>query len=217
MKKITVMGVMLAALIFCLAVMGQEDKKEEKKREGAEYYPLEPGMAWTYSSGKAEALVILSRKEKFKERDCFVVETLSNAKIVQRQWIYIDDEGIFIAKDSKQGKETEYDPPYQIAKFPFKKGTKWNWTGKVFGKTISQTFEVKGEKTVTVPAGTFTGLEVDSLINPGGIVLKITEVFAPGVGLVYQEREVIGRKEKTKLELTKYTPPEGAEEEKKDK
>jgi hypothetical protein len=166
-------------------------------------------MSWTYKSGRAEALVNVSRKEKFKEKDCFIIETISTSKLVQRQWLHINDEGIFALKDWQRNKVAEYDPPFPIAKFPFKKGQKWKWKGKLFGRTISQTFEVKGMKTVTVPAGTFTGLEVQSLINPGGIVLKVTEVFAAGVGLVYQEREQIGVKEKSKLELVKYTQPEG--------
>ena len=94
-----------------------------------------------------------------------------------------------------------------------KKGQRWKWVGKLFGRTVSQTFEVKGLRTVKVPAGTFTGLEVESLVNPSGIVVKVTEVFAAGVGLVYQEREVIGSKGKSKLELVKYTQPEGKKDE----
>ena len=76
-------------------------------------------MAWTYRSGKAEALVNISRKEKLGENECFVVETISAAKLVQRQWLFITDEGIFIAKDIKQKKEAEYNPPFQIARFPW--------------------------------------------------------------------------------------------------
>ena len=191
----------------------EPEKKKEIRREGAEYYPLEAGMAWTYRSGKTEALVNVSRKEKFKEKDCFVIETISGAKLVQRQWLHVNDEGIFALKDWQRNKIAEYDPPFPIARFPFKKGQKWKWVGKLFGRTVSQTFKVKGLRTVKVPAGTFTGLEVESLVNPSGIVVKVTEVFAAGVGLVYQEREVIGSKGKSKLELVKYTQPEGKKDE----
>ncbi len=194
-----------------------QEKKEEKKkvREGAEYYPLETGMAWTYRSGGAEALVNISRKEKFKEHDCFVVETISGVKLQQRRWLYVTGEGIYVAKDwyKKGTKTVEYDPPLPIAKFPIKKGQKWKWAGKnAAGRTISFTAEVKGSKTVTVPAGTFTGLEVVTLRNVGGYVQKLSEVLAPGVGLVYMEQEIIkmpGGKDKRILKLVKYTKPEG--------
>lgn len=223
MKKALVLSVAIVAALS-LAALGQEDsgkpepgeKKQEKKkvREGAEYYPIETGMAWTYrSGGGVEALVNVSRKEKFKDKECFVTETISGAKLVQKQWLHINDEGIFALKDWQRNKVAEYNPPFPIARFPFKEGEKWKWVGKLFGRTISQTFHVKGMKTVTVPAGKFTGLEVESLINPGGIVMKVTEVFALGVGLVYQEREAIGAKGVSKLELVKYTQPEGKKDE----
>ncbi len=190
-------------------------KSVVKVREGAEYYPLETGMAWTYRSGGAEALVNISRKEKLKGHDCFVVETISGVKLQQRRWLYVTGEGIYVAKDwYKKGKKTvEYDPPLPIAKFPIKKGQKWKWAGKnAAGRTISFTAEVKGSKTVTVPAGTFTGLEVVTLRNVGGYVQKLSEVLAPGVGLVYMEQEIIkmpGGKDKRTLKLVKYTKPEG--------
>jgi len=196
----------------------EEDKKEEKKkREGSEYYPLETGMCWTYkSSNGAEALVNISRVEKLNGKDCFVVEVLSGQKIQQRQWLHVADDGIYTLKDyiRKPKKTVEYKTPFPIAKFPFKKGEKWKWLGSESGRKISCTFEIKGEKTVAVPAGTFTGLEVVTLRNIGGYVQQVKEVFAPGIGLVYQEHEVLGRKEKRKLELTKYTKPEEKKSEK---
>jgi hypothetical protein len=202
----------------------QLEKDQEKKvYEGQEYYPLETGMAWTYRSGGAEALVNISRVEKFKGHDCFVVETISGVKLQQRRWLYITDEGIYVAKDlykeKKKTVEVEYDPPFPVAKFPFRQGQKWKWVGKnAAGRTISFTAEVKGEKTVTVPAGTFTGLEVVTLRNVGGYVQKISEVLAPGVGLVYLEKEIIkvrGGKDKQTLELVKYTKPEAGKKKEK--
>lgn len=185
--------------------------KREKKivREGGEYYPLKPGMAWTYSSGRAEALVNVSRIEKYGCRNCFVVETVSGARIVQRQWLYFGGDYLYLAKDWKPRKVIEYDPPFPVAKFPFKKGQRWQWAGRISGRKVSYSFWIKGKKSVTVPAGRLAGLEVQSLVKTGRTLRTVTEIFAPGVGLVYQEREPVGRRKKPEvLELVSFTPPE---------
>ena len=194
----------------------EEPKEEAKKKpEGSEYFPLEPGTSWTYRSGGAEALVNVSRTEKYREKQCIVTETVSSLKIVQRQWLHVSDEGIYIMKNWNPRAVEEYNKPFPRATFPFKKGQTWKWFGKMAGKDVSYSFQVKGEKTVTVPAGKFTGLEIVTIVRVNRELTTIKEVFAPGVGLVYLERELPNRRQKQKIELVKYTIPGKEKEEKK--
>jgi hypothetical protein len=194
----------------------EEPQEEAKKKpEGAEYFPLEPGTSWTYRSGGAEALVNVSRMEKYNEKQCVVTETVSALKIVQRQWLHVTDEGIYIMKNWNPRAVEEYSKPFPRAKFPFKKDQSWTWFGKMAGKDVSYSFQVKGEKTVQVPAGKFTGLEIVTIVKVNRELTTIKEVFAPGVGLVYLERELPNRRQKQKIELVKYSTPDKEKEEKK--
>ncbi len=195
----------------------EEPKKAEKKKpEGSEYFPLEPGTSWTYRSpGGAEALVNVSRTEKYKDKECVVTETVSALKIVQRQWLHVSDDGIYIMKNWNPRAVEEYAKPFPRAKFPFKKGQNWSWTGRMSGRDVSYSFRVEGEKTVQVPAGKFTGLEIITIIKVNRELTTIKEVFAPGVGLVCLERELPNRRQKQKIELVKYSTPDGKKEDKK--
>jgi len=102
--------------------------------------------------------------------------------------------------------DTRFDPPRTIFDTTVKAGESWKYESK--GKVVT-TFTVSKEEEVEVPAGKFKAIPVIEETEKLG---KITRWYAPGVGMVKEDKEGFG---KSVTVLKSITPGKEAKKEEK--
>jgi hypothetical protein len=91
---------------------------------------------------------------------------------------------------------------------PLAIGKGWNYKGKAGGMELTQDWKVVGTESVTVPAGKYSAVKVESNSNFGGNPIKYTYWYVDRVGSVKSISEAAGGT-KTVVELTKVVFPKG--------
>lgn len=136
----------------------------------AAYHPTRPGTTWVYEDGTT--LVVSA------------VEERGDAKVVSvtfddgRRYHVVELSAARMARTAGVG--GPLDPPYVLLRSPVSAGDSW----AVEAPDLSGTKTVGGVEAVTVPAGRFQAVRVETDYTSGGRRQKNTAWYAPGVGLV---------------------------------
>ncbi len=174
------------------------------------YFPLAEGNRWVYESseGTPDAPAVESWQVVRQAANAFVVEihqpSFNSATGVEE---------VFVATPAGVGRravEPAAAQPQFFLKAPFVVGTKW--------ETPDGQYEISAvDKTVTVPAGTFTNcLEVTH--TSLGDAITVISHYAPGVGMVFRDETFpfiegsgnfnLSRREQVVLQLKEWTVKE---------
>ena len=173
---------------------------------GNDYFPLRVGDTWKYRSTTADGkqsefnLKVLN-DEKEQGNTLYLVETVSTFQPIH-DWYSKPAGWVLMHRQEyvKAGNKAEYEPTKQFLKNPLTSGASWHWHGKgMMGFEIDETNEVSGPETVTVPAGTFEAMKVQTIVVQG--VAPVTKIYwyAPGVGLVKSMTDTGSVKSTTEL------------------
>ena len=88
---------------------------------------------------------------------------------------------------------------------PLKVGATWDYKGKMSGQDWTQTWKVAGAEKVTVPAGTFDAMKLESTSEVSGSKTNYVFWYVDRIGLVRVTTEVSGMT--TDMQLVKYSFP----------
>jgi hypothetical protein len=91
---------------------------------------------------------------------------------------------------------------------PLAIGKGWNYKGTAGGMELTQEWKIVGTESVTVPAGKYSAVKVESKSNFGGNAIKYTYWYVDRIGSVKSISEAAGGT-KTVVELTKVVFPKG--------
>ena len=187
-------------------------KSKSKPKPTADYFPLRVGDSWTYRNTEEGGYTwkVLSEEPHEGEPARYVVEVLSGVKIHNifskaNGWVLFHGESY----PEHEGLKATYEPPKQYLPNPLVAGQKWEWTGK--DPTQVERHErsrVIGFENITVPAGKFRAMKVESEISGASAPITRTSWYADGVGLV--KTTTVGGQIKYGSELTDYSFKNGA-------
>jgi hypothetical protein len=136
------------------------------------YFPLAVGNEWSYHSeihsaaSREETRVSkVTGVETIENVRCHILEVRANEQLTVREYLDLDDEGLFVYR-REMGDSTVYvAPPEQRLKFPLTAGRTWTWEGDFPGIGVATIeFEVKAEEDVQVPAGDFKAIKIVATI-----------------------------------------------------
>jgi hypothetical protein len=114
------------------------------------------------------------------------IEMRRNDRLVLEEWWRLGPTGLAVTQRKAETTTLVLDPPQIIVAWP--PGTKaWEWTAK--DKSDRQQYKMWGPVPIEAPAGQGDGYVVLMRSEqPNGIVLTIERQFAPGVGMVREQR-----------------------------
>ena len=197
----------VAALLFGQSASAAKPKSKSKPEATADYFPLRVGDSWTYRNTEEGGYTskVLSEEPHEGEPVHYVVEFLSGVKIHNtfskaNGWVLFHGENYV----EHEGLQATYEPPKQYLPNPLVAGQEWEWSGK--DPTQVEHHErsrVIGLETVTVPAGKFRAMKVETEIRGTLSLLIRTTWYADGVGLV--KTSTVGGQIKYGSELTDYS------------
>ena len=163
-------------------------------------YPVDFGKTLVYESDFGETVSTIRNEDGSltyrNESDDF--------KYVQK--ILVKDDGLFVEQTYqkldvflfiKKESTVSYDGPLIRIPFPLHENESWTWEGtESFGDRSHQskiTGKVLGVEKVETPAGTFNTVKIETTVwGRENIRSRVTEWFAPGIGMVKTKAEILG-------------------------
>jgi hypothetical protein len=185
-----------------------------------DYFPAAVGSRWVYKTtfdekgGKVpEAFAnVTTTKEvvKVEAKDGKTVVGFESEldygagaapnKVKNREEVVVDAGGV----SSNRGGGPKPQPPLPMLKYPVKPGVIFTETTKDGDLELTTTVTVKGPAEVTVPAGKYTAVVVETTVGTKAEKVTNTTWYAGGVGVVKQI--YAADKLTITLELARYTP-----------
>ena len=148
-----------------------------------DYYPSEPGMSWTYSSGETQSM---SGPRELDGRQLMVLTHYFEGMPVSEDYLEYTAEGVFSHGSAAGGQVYQYQPALVVYPAPpLEPGMSWTGTTSLAGFDLTLSAEVLGLRGVATPAGRFNALQIRQTTltsNGGQTVLDI--YFVPTVGIV---------------------------------
>ena len=152
------------------------------------YYPNEPGMSWTYSSGETQTL---SGPREVEGRQLLVLTHYFEGVPISEDYLEYTDQGVFSHGSAAGGQVFQYRPALVVyPPSPLEAGMTWTGTTALPGFDLTLSAEVLGLRGVATPAGRFNAFHIRQTTltsNGGQTVLDI--YFVPTVGIVRFETQ----------------------------
>jgi hypothetical protein len=204
----------LAFVLLGAATFSQK-KPPGKKQSAGDYWPMQPGNAWTLAvkangqSVPTQRVLVTGVQSGSDGRTVRLVYQANN-KTVQSETYLVKPDTVY-RLTSNAGAQSRLEPPFPVIRLPMRDGQQWKWegvirTGQNRAKARS-TLTVSGPALVKTPAGTFGAYKVQSelIVESGGREERLPNAywFAPGIGLIQQYIRV-GEAEVQSL-LSSYT------------
>jgi len=147
------------------------------------YYPSEPGMSWTYSSGETQTL---SGPRELGGRQLMVLTHYFDGVPISEDYLEYTEQGVFSHGSAAGGQVFQYQPALVVyPPAPLEPGKAWTGTTSLTGFDLTLSAEVLGLRGVATPAGRFNAFLIRQTTltsNGGQTVLDI--YFVPAVGIV---------------------------------
>jgi|GEM_PF-564521 len=147
------------------------------------YYPDQPGMSWTYSSGETQTL---SGPRDLGGRQVMVLTHYFEGVPISEDYLEYTDQGVFSHGSAAGGQVYQYDPPIVVyPPAPLEAGLTWTGTTALPGFDLTLSSEVLGLRGVATPAGRYNAFLIRQTTltsNGGRTVLDV--YFVPTVGIV---------------------------------
>lgn len=148
-----------------------------------DYYPSNPGMSWTYSSGETQSM---SGPRELDGRQLMVLTHYYEGMPVSEDYLEYTEGGVFSHGSAAGGQIYQYAPALVVyPAAPLEPGMSWTGTTSLAGFDLTLSSEVLGLRGVATPAGRFNALQIRQTTltsNGGQTVLDI--YFVPTVGIV---------------------------------
>jgi hypothetical protein len=156
------------------------------------YFPTAVGTVWVYTQPEYEMKLVVTKAEKAGEGTLVSVENVVAAgKTLPIHKVLVSRTGLAWAEEAGEA----YTPPVGLLRLPHRPADVWRTSSKrtvAAKKPFVLTFEAEmtdcGEEEVRVPAGAFRALRVDSEVSLNGNKERVSRWYAPGVGLVKEQR-----------------------------
>ena len=152
------------------------------------YYPNEPGMSWTYSSGETQTL---SGPREVEGRQLLVLTHYFEGVPISEDYLEYTDQGVFSHGSAAGGQVFQYRPALVVyPPSPLEAGMTWTGTTALPGFDLTLSAEVLGLRGVATPAGRFNAFHIrqTTLTSNGGRTV-IDIYFVPTVGIVRFETQ----------------------------
>ncbi len=147
------------------------------------YFPSEPGMSWTYSSGETQTF---SGPRDLSGRQLMVLTHYFDGVPISEDYLEYTEGGVFSHGSAAGGQVFQYQPALVVyPAAPLEPGMTWTGTTSLAGFDLTLSAEVLGLRGVATPAGRFNALQIRQTTltsNGGQTVLDI--YFVPTVGIV---------------------------------
>jgi hypothetical protein len=163
------------------------------------YFPLQAGTKWTYRFDGMKVLVQVSHLAPAGAMAYALLETFADGTVLSREQVAVAEDGVYRCTLGGE----KYDPPVCILKAPPQTAAKWTFESKFHGET-QKGMATQDQAEVTVPAGKYKAVRVQSLYKSDEQDVAVTCWYAAGVGLVKQVLRT-GAAELT-LELEQFEP-----------
>lgn len=152
------------------------------------YYPAEPGMSWTYSSGETQ---LLSGPRDLGGRSVMVLTHYFEGVPISEDYMEYTPQGVLSFGSAAGGEVFTYQPALVVyPQEPLAAGMTWTSTTSLSGFNLTLSSEVMGLRGVATPAGRFNALLIRQTTltsNGGQTILDI--YFVPTVGIVRFETQ----------------------------
>lgn len=152
------------------------------------YYPSEPGMSWTYSSGETQ---LLSGPRELGGRQVMVLTHYYDGVPISEDYMEYTERGVLSFGSAAGGEVFAYQPALVVyPQEPLSAGMTWTSTTSLSGFNLTLSSEVLGLRGVATPAGRFNSLLIRQTTltsNGGQTILDI--YFVPTVGIVRFETQ----------------------------
>lgn len=188
MQNLIRIPLLVLALLLSAALTAAEAKPAAPPPD---YFPLRVGDWWKYrftSSGKSSEFTVKVAEVEGKGADAlYVVETTTATQVI-REWYSHPTGWILvhrIAYPKNPDLKAAYAPVRKLLENPLVVGHTWSWSGKgMMDVDIQDDATVGAAEKVTVTAGTFAAMRVDSKVKQGGAEVEKHYWYADHIGLV---------------------------------
>jgi hypothetical protein len=146
------------------------------------YHPIQVGAKWVYQDGQEDLTLVATAVDQKDGAKVVTVARVAGDKQVPHYKMAVSEKGLYILQMS----QLDFDPPMCRLKFPHKPGDTWevNVPGRPNFRELKCTVTVHPPAAVEVPAGKYTAIRVEWDGTDSGMPRRMTEWYAPGVGLV---------------------------------
>jgi hypothetical protein len=158
-------------------------------------YPTAVGTKWTYAAGDQTVVVEITESARQDGETRVVMVTRVNDKDIASEVMAVGAGGV----SRVQVKDAKVDPPVLLLPPAPKAGTEWALKSAVGAQTIEGTSRVVGPEKVEAPAGTYDAIRVDTTARVAGAQTTIRTWYAPNVGVVQLEYDILGTVSTLKL------------------
>lgn len=206
MTRLTALAALVLAALSLAAPASPQKPAAKAKEPPPDYFPLRVNDWWSYRSTTADGKVSeftmkVTGSEQATSGTIYLVEIQSAWPI--HEWYSKPDGAVMWHRErfpKNQNMEVAFTPTRQYLKNPLAAGATWSWKGSgMMGTPIEETSTVSGPESVTVPAGSFKAMRVDSRVTQGGAQVAKSYWYANWVGLVKSTTESGGVKSTTEL------------------
>ena len=171
------MAIVLAGTVACAV--------EEQTVSSLDYWPMQPGMAWLYQTAQGQQHVVRVVGQTTLDGQAVTVIERSSAgstKTFRKYYAVQDGAILVVAVDAPPGQPgagpRRVSPPMLLYPARLTQGRSWDYNPAQPGMV---TMTVRGEETVTVPAGTYHAVVMVTTSTGSGTT---TQWLAPQVGAV---------------------------------
>ena len=143
--------------------------------------------------------------EKIEGKALWRLEVYRGDALENVDLITVNEQGVVCsARMDQNGALIKFDPPQTMVATPLKKGTAWNFDGKIGERKVTQHYEIVGQEDVDLAAGKFHAWRIHCEQSQPNAA-KIDRWFVPGTGFVRVVTQIDsssgGLLQKTVLEL----------------
>ena len=209
-RPVTVAWWVAAALALTCASSAARAAKPPPGPSALDYWPRQPGMAWLYQDNHGQQRTVrIASQTTLDGQEVTVIEYVgADGAVTSRGYCAVQEGAILlVATEVPPGRpgagRRQMSPPVLLYPARLAQGQSWNVHAGKSGMTMTT---VRGEETVTVPAGTYHAVVVVRTSPGGGTA---TQWLAPQVGLVRTVVSTGGGTPLT-LELVRRTTAEAA-------
>ncbi|MGE5244901.1 MAG: hypothetical protein ACM3SQ_11795 [Betaproteobacteria bacterium] len=182
---------------------------------GLPRFPLSPGTKWVYherqevgpgvhlseqDASRAHGNVVESTvistvggRDRIADADYVRIESTRAGRPWLTEWYRLTAGGLMLGKrlDLEGGQEVPMDPPQQVLNASLRPGEAWQWRAADGSWSVRRRVIRRG--VITVPAGSYSGTELDMALTvnqgPMHVTGHETSWFVPDVGFVKRDTE----------------------------
>jgi hypothetical protein len=181
-------------LLVLAATLPSAEQSPPAKKSLPDWYPLKPGMKWTYDLDPGNGRIIrvtnqITGIETIDGKPLARFETIINGRVAGTQHLLSTPDGVFRYRMSG----AEVSPPVCFLKYPVKEGETWTAESTIGPQQLRMSFKSGRQEDVIMASGNFKAVSVAAENNADGLQIKTSSWYARDVGMVRERREIGGQ------------------------